>query len=389
MSGHSRSRTLWIYEKNHLKQPFIRLGMESLTAAGHSASMIDTSNKVFVKSLYPHVGLTERLKGSRWESVLLPHLRRGFGAYSTNWVLAAMLFKQTIFKRPATIVTSLPLGLMVGWLASRILKARLVYYPLELYGEQRSPFSPFLKKMERFILKTGVDALITQNGLRAGIYVKERGSRVRPTIVHNYKPHHDVKPTRQLCKSLHLPPKTRVVLYEGLVTPGRWLENLIQSVVYLPDDSRLVLMGYIDNRNNWWQKDIEALLKRPEIGKKVLTAPWVRPDRLLGYVADADVGVIIYDDTSRNSYFCEPGKLSDYVLAGVPVVAPNFPTIGPVVGGYGIGEVFDGSEPRAIAQALNRVLSLGREHYRQPLKRAGQDLVWETQLPGFLKAVTG
>jgi glycosyltransferase involved in cell wall biosynthesis len=234
-----------------------------------------------------------------------------------------------------------------------------------------------------------VDALITQNEQRAKIYLEERGARVKPVIVHNYKRRSLVRRTDQLRQLLQLSAKTRIVLYEGMVTWGRWLENLIQSVVYLPNDTKLVLMGKIDNKNDWWEKNVNVLLRQPKISKKVVTAPWVAPNKIMSYVADADVGVIIYDDSCRNNYFCEPGKLSDYVLAGVPVVAPSFPTIGSIIERYEIGAVFNGSEPADIARAIQRVLSTTKENYQQALSVVRKDLVWETQLPNFLKAVRG
>jgi glycosyltransferase involved in cell wall biosynthesis len=132
-----------------------------------------------------------------------------------------------------------------------------------------------------------------------------------------------------------------------------------------------------------------GLLQVPAIRDRVSVLPWVKPDQVMDYVAGADAGLIIYDDRTRNNYFCAPGKLSDYVLAQVPIVAPNFPSIGSVIERYRIGATFEVPEPRAIAQAITHVLSVPREMWRGALERAAQDLIWETQLPGFLTAVLG
>ncbi len=112
-------------------------------------------------------------------------------------------------------------------------------------------------------------------------------------------------------------------------------------------------------------------------------------DRLLEYVAGADVGVIIYDDSTRNNYLGEPGKLRDYVLAGVPVVVPNFPSIAPIVRRYRVGAIFDGPKPREIARTIAEVLGVPKSEWRGVLERAREFLVWETQVPKFLKAITG
>jgi hypothetical protein len=107
------------------------------------------------------------------------------------------------------------------------------------------------------------------------------------------------------------------------------------------------------------------------------------------YVADASAGVIIYDDTVRNNLFCEPGKLTDYISVGVPVVAPDFPTVGPVVRGLGLGECFEGHSPEAIARTIMTVLRRPRADWKPALDRACGELTWESQVPNLIAAVTG
>jgi hypothetical protein len=178
----------------------------------------------------------------------------------------------------------------------------------------------------------------------------------------------------------------RIAVYEGRLIPGRWLRNLVECVHFLPDDVRLVFIG---EESNWWKESVNPLLMMPEISRKTLVMTWVPHSDLLNYVVDADVGIIIYDDQVRNNYLCEPGKLSDYVLAGVPVVAPNFPTIAPIVHRYAIGTVFLSPEPSEIARSIIQVLSTAREDWQPALTRAREKLIWETQVPALFGAVIG
>ena len=379
MPSNAQKRLVWLYDKNHLRHPFLPIAVETLVDAGYSVTVVDRANKAG-DTRYRHVALLDL------SPVYIGNFRvRGY-ARIRPWILLPLMFWHTIVQRPSIIVTTLPSALVIGWLAARLLRSRLVYYPFELYGEQHSKFSPIWKKRESQVLSRGIHALITQNEQRAKIYVQERGARVVPAIVHNYKPKRSAARSGKLRDLLRLPVECRIVLFEGQLVHGRWLENLIQSVAYLPDDIRLVFMG---EQKSWWRQSAESLLSAPGIEQKVLVAPWVPHAELLEYVADADVGVIIYDDQVRNNYYCEPGKLSDYVLAGVPVVVPNFPTIGPVVSRYAIGSVFDSPEPTEIAHAIISVLSAPRHVWQSALERAREDLVWETQVPHFLEAIAG
>lgn len=296
------------------------------------------------------------------------------------------MLRQAVNLGPQCIIATLPHAALAGWAAAAHLGARLIYYPFELFGEQSGRVSAPLRWLERLILRRGIDGLITQNEARGRVYRDERGVRVAPVIVHNYKPRRASRRTGKLRRLLGLGDDVRIVLYQGQLVQGRWLDRLLQAAPALPSDARLVLMGEVFP---WWQEHAEPMLRNPAIGDKVLVAPWVPHEELMDYVADADVGVIIYDDRVRNNYLCEPGKLSDYVSAGVPVVAPAFPTIEPVVRQFGIGQCFADGSPERIAEAIAGVLARPRHVWQPALERAAAELVWETQLPAFLSAVTG
>jgi glycosyltransferase involved in cell wall biosynthesis len=299
------------------------------------------------------------------------------------------MFKYASAVKPQIVISSLPTALLVGYFLKKKYGIRLIYYPLELYGEQTSPYSRLLKLAERWILRNGVDALVTQNNHRARVYEEERGYRGRSIIVHNYKPKTSVSPKGKLRRKLNLSEDVRIVLYEGLLTRGRRLANLVSTAQYLPENVKLVLIGKIDNKDNWWNHNILPRLEKPEIGEKIEILEWVPHEELLSYVADADAGVIIYDDEPRNNYYCEPGKLSDYIFTMVPVAAPNFPTIGPVIKEYRIGTTFDDFEPRTIAGAISEILKKPRSSWENALTLASEALNWSTQEPQFLEAVFG
>ena len=289
-------------------------------------------------------------------------------------------------ERPDVIISTGPQGAAIAWIANLFSKARMVYYSLELYGEQHNHLRWWWKPFERAFVRHGIDALVTQNEERARIYATERGASVKPTIVHNYKPRRDIVPTGRLRELLRVDPSIRIVLYEGLLGRGRWLDRLALSAAHLPANARLVFMG---TPSDWWLKEVQPVLNSPELSGKVLLAPWVPHAQLLQYVADADVGVIIYDDAVRNNYYCEPGKLSDYVLAGVPVIAPCFPTIEPVVRRYKVGAVFEDPSPQNIAAAITKVLNTPKSIWQEAIEAARKDLVWETQYPSLEQAIFG
>ena len=372
-------RVVWLYFADHLQHPFITLAAETLQAAGFAVTVVDRSAGKETTA-YEHVSLgpPPAPRASRaWFRPLsaVKHMPVLFSA-----------FIQVLRKKPSIIIFTLPQFGIIAWIASRLLRARLVYYPFELFGEQHVKVNPIQKSIEKKILRRAIDALITQNEERGEVYVKERGARVKPTIVHNYKPCYRPVATGKLRAILELPDDCRIVLYEGQLMQGRWLDNLIRSSRFLPDNSVLVFMG---RKLPWWDEVAEPLLADPELAVRVRVMSHVPHAELLDYVADADVGVIIYDDKVRNNYLCAPGKLSDYILAGVPVICPDFPTIGPTIRRYAIGAVFTNPDTETIANAINEVLSRPKTAWQTALERSSRDLIWETQIPALLNAIAG
>jgi glycosyltransferase involved in cell wall biosynthesis len=395
-------KILWLYEGDHVNHPFIRLAANSLAEAGNEVLVIDNATQVLTAK-YTHRLIVSKLSRSRQETKdtdqgrvtkkesmiqrtaglrVLRHVRM-FASRTRLW---GFIFARILKFRPKVIISSLPPGFLTAAAASKLTGSKLVYYPFELFGEQVQSVPDRWLKIERWLLRHVVDTLVTQNDKRAELYLHERDSRVQPVIIGNYKASKTVRRQNKLRELLDIPAGKRLVLYEGLLTNGRWLDKLVVSVKYLPDD---VCLGFIGSKRRWWVEAVEPLLADADIGNKVIVGPLIPHDDLLSYVADADAGVIIYDDLVRNNYYCAPGKLSDYVLAGVPIIAPDFPTIGPVIERWNIGVTFPGSEPQEIAKAILEVLDTPRHKWDTSLDIARKELVWETQVPTLLQSVTG
>jgi len=442
-------RVIWAYDREHTLHPFIVLGLKTLVEAGWSATVVSADKAAkgapyasfddfsFEKRVrnYMHVAfqvrgklekdavqvkrarqkLENRLAETEPDRVLrgLKRLRfqikeralflqhesiQGWRAvlkWAANvrrltidtWDVYLRGFSRLLKLDGEVMIASRPEAAIWAWLVARLRGMRFVYFPFELYGEQIVRPNPLVAWLERMMLRHGVDAVLTQNEHRAEVFVRERGSRVTPGIVHNYKPIRPETRERGRLRAKHgIGARTRIVLYEGVIVDGRWLEYVAQSVLHLPRNVVLVMMG--QEKLKWRQTHAAEIQEALSTGRLILAGP-VPHDELPDYVADADVGVIIYDDSVRNNVFCEPGKLSDYIAVGVPVVAPNFPTIGPVVQGRGLGLCFDGHSPEAIAATLKAVLARPKSRWAPALRRACSELTWETQAPTLLAAVDG
>jgi glycosyltransferase involved in cell wall biosynthesis len=176
-------------------------------------------------------------------------------------------------------------------------------------------------------------------------------------------------------EQLGLGPERKIVLYQGWMSEGRGLENLVRSARLLVDGAAVVFMGY---------GEYEATLRgmaQAEPDGLVHFIPAVPQRDLLAYCASADVGVIPYQAVDLNNYYTSPNKLFDFIQAALPIVASDLPFLRKVIVSDGLGAVAKLDSPETYAAAINSVLS-GRdevEKVRANLRRVAPMYTWAAQ----------
>jgi len=175
----------------------------------------------------------------------------------------------------------------------------------------------------------------------------------RVELVHNYPDHLAVaaRDLRDRSDASEIAADRRLVLYLGALMGGRGLEELVDAAPDF-DGADLVLLG-----SGPLEPELVRRISVAGTGERVhLLAP-VPPDQVVDYAASADVGVSPIVPSCLNYRYSLPNKLFQYMAAGVPVVASDFPQVREVVRDSGCGLVVATSRPADIAAAVNRILS--------------------------------
>lgn len=235
-------------------------------------------------------------------------------------------------------------------------QCRFVYDSHEL-TEHQEPFSWWHR---RHLLgrqrRSGkrADAYITVNDSLAG-YSREHHPYFPPAVVVMNATPATAAPIAddgRLHRAAGLSPERKVLLFQGGFVPGRGLPALLQAATLLPDDWRLVLMGWGPLESQLHQLR-DAL---PGGRETIRFVPAASQAELPFWTAGATVGTILYENTCLNHWFCSPNKLWEYPNAGVPILASRFPEMESIIARHGTGWLLDmPAPPEQIAAAVRAI----------------------------------
>jgi glycosyltransferase involved in cell wall biosynthesis len=272
--------------------------------------------------------------------------------------------------------------LLTTWLVASLRRRPVLYeaYEISTDREGLQPVVGLVRWLEGFIVRR-VTAVFATTGMRADHFVREYGIE-RPRVLQNRPPYRPAVDSDRLRERCGLSEAEPIVLYQGGMQPGRGLFNLLTAAKQLRGAAVVLLGGGMLT---------EALRRRiTELGVQdtVRMLPPVPADELHAWTCSADIGVQILENTCLNHYTTDSNKLFEYVMAGLPVVASDFPEIRAVVTGHDLGELVDPADVAAITAAIQRLVDDPelRAIYRGNALEAAPQLSWETQIPALLEA---
>lgn len=245
-------------------------------------------------------------------------------------------------------------GLIALGLAGIGADARLVYDSHELFVESGSiarmpgPARWVLARVERRLAHRAA-GVITVNPSIADELSRRYG--VDPVVVMNCPPLSDVRRPGLMRARLALGGRP-VLLHHGSLSDGRGIRHTIDALRLLPAEVALVLLG--DGPLVPWIREQQ---ERPDLAGRLFWHPAVALNELLSWVVDADLGVMLFEPIELNFLYATPNRLFDCIVAGVPVLASDFPEFRRIVKGEGIGEVCDPTDDRVIAESIGRLLA--------------------------------
>lgn len=137
------------------------------------------------------------------------------------------------------------------------------------------------------------------------------------------------------------------VVYVGGISVARGIREMVEAIEHVNNclGIKLVLAGKFEDAR------LESEIQSMPGWKKVRFVGWVDRTRLPILLSKGIAGLVIFYP-EPNHVSAQPNKLFEYMSAGIPVVASNFPLWKDIVERHNCGILVDPLKPEEIARAI-------------------------------------
>ena len=261
--------------------------------------------------------------------------------------------------------------------AAQRLDLPIVYDAHEFWTEQSSLVNrPLMRScwslLERRLIRR-VDRVITVSGSIAQS-LKERYRLDEVVVLRNLPLFRHKIQSNLIRETLDLPDDRPIVLYQGGFLTENGLREQIEAAAGLA--AALVLIG--DGPS---EQALRNQVRAAGLDDRVYFIPRVPFHQLHSYTCSADLGLCLIKGTGKSFYYSLPNKLFEYMMAGLPILASNFPEMQRIVRETRTGATVDPTNIVAIREQITAFLDNAeqREACAKASLQAAQRYNWERE----------
>lgn len=236
--------------------------------------------------------------------------------------------------------------------AAQRLDLPVVYDAHEFWTEQSSLVNrPLVRSwwslLERRLIRR-VDRVITVSRSIAQS-LKERYRLDEVVVLRNLPLFRHKVQSNLIRETLDLPDDRPIVLYQGGFLTENGLREQIEAAAGLA--AALVLIG--DGPS---EQALRTQVRVARLEDRVYFIPRVPFHQLHNYTCSADLGLCLIKGTGKSFYYSLPNKLFEYLMAGLPVLASNFPEMQRIIHETRAGITVDPTDVVAIREQITAFL---------------------------------
>lgn len=347
----------------------------------HARALLEHYDQVRVYALFGSDLVLPQIAGVVWVRVApsMPVGIKDFALYALRlWFLLGR-------DKPDAIEAVDPSTLMAAGPWCRWNRIPLLYFSMELWSELPSLIHrPWRRRLWSWIEKGS----LPRRGLRIATVSSGVAHLLSSKLGHHVQVVRSIPPRPlypELKKDLHreysIPYGAKILVYQGLLEPGRGIEDLARAVA-LTQHWHLLVIGS-------GPADLEL---RAEFAhsERVYFAGRLPYDQSLEYMAGADAGAVYIQDLGLSFRHCMPGKLFEYAHRGLPVLVSPLPDLSEFVQQAQIGVVAKDWSCEALVEALRQLTQgIAAGTWQSSLSNFPKMYHWEKEgqkLPELLRA---
>lgn len=145
------------------------------------------------------------------------------------------------------------------------------------------------------------------------------------------------------------PEKEPILLFQGAVNEARGFEYLVPAMKQIP--YQLVVCG-----DGNFMHALKELIQENGVQEKVALKGMLLPEELRRWAARASLGLGLAEKEGINQYLALPNKFLEYMHAGLPQIAMNYPEYRKINRQYRVAVLLDELSVDGIAATINQTM---------------------------------
>ena len=243
--------------------------------------------------------------------------------------------------------------------AATRLNKPLIYDSHELWTEQSSLVNrPLIQSIWNLLerqLVPQAHRIITVSQAIAESLSDKYQVKTPITVLRNLPMYQPYENSFLLHNELDISTDVPIVLYQGGFLADNGLVEQIRAAKNF-GDAVFVLMG-----GGPCEQELKSIVNNEGLRNKVYFIDRVPFSKLHSYTCSANLGLCLIKGTGKSFYNSLPNKLFEYMMAGLPIIASNFPEMKNVIQKTGVGTTINPSDIHAISLEVQSILKNRRE----------------------------
>lgn len=281
--------------------------------------------------------------------------------------------------------SALPISLYL----SAKLNIKVIYDSHELNshsaGKENNPkiFNKISFLFEKYAINKKVDEVITVSNSIANYLNENYSFKKKINVIRNIPYNFNLDKNYNLFrKEFGFSKKNKIILYQGLLSKGRGIENIIRSMKLINEKVRFVILG-----DGPYKDELKELMINLNLDERIFFHQAVSYDILHKYTNSADLGIHLIANTCLNHYFALPNKIFEYIQAELPVICSDFPDMSKIIEDYNVGLTVSPKDIETFAKKVNETIFNNKKmsKLRNNCKEAKKVLNWENESDELLK----